>query len=240
MIRVLIVEDDPMVAEFNKKYLEEIEGYQLTGIVPTVQEAVSLLEKQKVDLILLDLFLPHTNGFDLLAHIRNNAKDIDVILITAACDMNNIHKALQNGAVDYIIKPFKFERFRDALVSYRERASLMKVQNKVSQDELDRLLQVTKSQEELHILPKGLTTNTLREIWNFIQAQHGEEFSTEEVTDAIGISRVSIRKYLSFLEEIGGLTSYSTYGSIGRPLTKFKCLHEAEQLIESYLKEGEH
>lgn len=70
MIRVLIVEDDPMVAEFNKRYLEQVEGFQLVSVVSSVNEALNLLEKQTIDLILLDIFIPGMNGLDLLLLIR--------------------------------------------------------------------------------------------------------------------------------------------------------------------------
>ncbi len=235
MIKVLIVEDDPMVSEINKSYLSQIQGYELVGIASTVKEAVSFLELKKVDLILLDIYMPEQDGLTLLTHIRTLQKDIDVILITAASDKKSIHRAIQNGAVDYIIKPFRFERLKQALVKYREHHRIMKDNTKINQEELDRLL-IDKSEEQsLATVPKGLTKHTLREIWSYIESKEGEEFSTEELVDVIGISRISIRKYLSFLEGIEVLSSHLSYGNIGRPLTMYKCKKGNEEAIKPYI-----
>lgn len=114
MIRVLIVEDDPMVAEFNKHYLEQIGGFALRGIAASVDEGLKLLEKKEIDLILLDIFMPGLSGLELLSQIRKMGKGVDVIVVSAAADSYSIKKALQYGAVDYLIKPFEFERFREA------------------------------------------------------------------------------------------------------------------------------
>jgi CitB family two-component system response regulator MalR len=54
MIRVMIVEDDPMVAEFNKRYLEEVRGFDLKAMVPSVDEAIRVLDAQNIDLIAED------------------------------------------------------------------------------------------------------------------------------------------------------------------------------------------
>lgn len=86
MIKVLIVEDDPMVAEFNKRYLKEINGFSLSGIVHNVRDAKEFLNKEQVNLILLDVYMPGANGLELLHFIREQKMAVDVILITAAAD----------------------------------------------------------------------------------------------------------------------------------------------------------
>ncbi|WP_248892482.1 response regulator [Bacillus methanolicus] len=86
MIKTIIVEDDPMVAEFNRRYLEKIDGFELVGMFSTVENAFPIIEKQPIDLILLDIYMPGENGWSLLSKIRSLGKGIDVILITAACD----------------------------------------------------------------------------------------------------------------------------------------------------------
>ncbi len=56
MIKVLIVEDDPMVREINEKFLERVEGYQLCGSAHSIEQAKEIALKEKPDLILLDVF----------------------------------------------------------------------------------------------------------------------------------------------------------------------------------------
>ena len=70
MIRVMIVEDDPMVAEFNKRYLEQVQGFKLMATTGSVDEAIMKLEKLEIDLILLDIFMPGRLGLELLTYLR--------------------------------------------------------------------------------------------------------------------------------------------------------------------------
>ncbi|MEN1937747.1 response regulator [Paenibacillus sp. 102] len=228
MIKVLIVEDDPMVAMLNKHYLEQVGGFELVHIANSVKEAVEILKESSIDFILLDIFMPDDTGFELLMHIRNQEKEIDVIMISAVHDMGSIKKALQYGVVDYLIKPFTFERFKEALTAYREKFIFMKEQQKISQSELDTLI-LQKEKVEIYAnkeLPKGLTKQTLQLIWKHIESLHGQAFTTDEMAQLVGISRVSIRKYVMFLTEIGVLENEMVYQHVGRPVSKLKCIDE--------------
>lgn len=198
MINVLIVEDDPMVAEFNRKYTEQVEGFRCGGWAASVEDAKKFLEEQAIDLILLDVYMQESNGLDLLAFIRETGENVDVIVITAASDMNSVKKAMNFGAVDYLIKPFHFNRFLEALTGYREHVSIMRERSLLSQEELDRLLYHKSSTKELARLPKGVTKSTLAMVWNCIRQHEAMLFSTEDIAESAGISRVSMRKYLAF------------------------------------------
>jgi two-component system, CitB family, response regulator MalR len=220
MIRVLIIEDDPMVAEFNKRYLQEVKGFTLAGIVHTVMAALEYLKSEQVDLILLDVYMPGGTGLDLLRYIREKNILSDVILITAASDKENIQTALRYGAVDYLIKPFEFERFNQALIQYKEKYHFFANNQVLRQADLDgRILSTEQklSGESIDELPKGLTSSTLESILNVIQSKEdNSQFSTDEISEITLISRVSVRKYLKFLSTIGVLEESLTYG-IGRP-----------------------
>lgn len=233
MIRVLIVEDDPMVAQFNSKYLEQVGGFKLSALARSVDDALKVLEKQEVDLILLDIFMPGLNGLDLLERIRNMGKSVDVIVVSAACDKQSINKALQYGAVDYLIKPFEFERFNAALSAYRERVSFMQDQDIISQADLDKCI-LNREQISMVGLPKGLDKNTLLKVWDNILQIKDQEFSTEELAQLVGISRVSVRKYLEFLTQKQLLKLEISYGSVGRPVYKYRCIDPQNTFIERF------
>ncbi|TGE31940.1 response regulator [Desulfosporosinus sp. Sb-LF] len=235
MIKVLIVEDDPMVAEFNRRYLEQVGGFELIAVAPSVADALHILDRQEINLILLDIFMPGMNGFDLLAQVRKLGQGVDVIVVSAACDSQSIKKALRYGAVDYLIKPFEFERFKTALSAYREWASMTKDQERLSQAELDIRLLHQNSVTVPSELPKGLTRNTLKTVWENIQAMKGNSFSTEEMASRVGVSRVSMRKYLSFLTDIGVIDMEVIYGSIGRPVYQHRCIKPDSNLMKPYL-----
>lgn len=235
MIKVLIVEDDPMVAEFNRRYLKQIEGFELVSAVQTGDQALKVLQEKEVDLILLDIFLPGINGLELLAKIRETGREADVILVTAARDVQTIKKALKLGAVDYLVKPFEFERFKAALTAYRETHRFIRHKDELSQDELDRLFAYKEQAPEGRNLPKGLDRKTLGKVWEAIQQLCGRPFSTDELSASVGISRVSIRKYLEFLTDLESLSMEVEYGAVGRPIYKYRCLDTDSRKINLYI-----
>lgn len=235
MIKVLIVEDDPMVAKFIQRFLEKVGGFSLEAIASNGDEALDILEKRKIDLILLDIYMPGMNGLELLAQIRRIGKGVDVIVISAASDTPSIQKALRYGAIDYLIKPFEYERFHAALWAYQEESRFMKDQKVLTQEALDKHILYKDSSPKVQELPKGLTKKTLKMIWESIQEWNANDFTTEELANRIGISRVSLRKYLHFLSEIEVLEEEIIYGSVGRPVYKHRYIHNNRDLIKPYL-----
>ncbi|MFD2216695.1 MULTISPECIES: response regulator [Metabacillus] len=236
MINVLIVEDDPMVAEFNKRYLEQVDGFLLVDIANCVKEALDVIEEKNVDLLLLDVFMPGENGLSLLRKVREEKQDIDAILITAASDVEKIQEALRNGAVDYLIKPFEFDRFEQALRTYREQHVYLKRQRTINQEDLDQLLLVKEEDNDQGILkplPKGLSRKTLVTVLEAVKKQGKAPFSTDVIAEVTEISRVSVRKYLKFLNDIGVIDETLTYG-IGRPLYSYIYNADKQYLLDGY------
>ncbi|MEH7247369.1 response regulator [Neobacillus niacini] len=237
MIKVLIVEDDPMVAEFNKRYLKEMKGFCLSGIVHNVKDAKEFLEREQVNLMLLDVYMPGTNGLELLHYIREQKVDVDVILITAAADTEKIQTALRLGAVDFLIKPFEFDRFNQALQQYKEKYAIFEKNKVYKQEDLDdRILHSKQKTSEAVTddLPKGLTFSTLQNIINVIKSKEGSLFSTDDIAESTYISRVSVRKYLKYLTQLGVLEESLTYG-IGRPVHFYTLKKDKLHLVTIYL-----
>lgn len=238
MIKTLIVEDDPMVAELNKQYLERVEGFQLINIVSNADDAIKILEQNKVDLLLLDVYMPGISGIDFLRQIRQQNEDIDVILITAASQIDQIQNSLRLGIIDYLIKPFEYERFCEALNQYKNSRLTFLQKNEISQKELDILLQKAKEDPFGHsstkVLPKGLTKNTLKTIHQTILSHAPAPFSTGEIAEATNVSRVSVRKYLKFLKEINYLEEDLVYG-VGRPIYQYRLNEHNLSVLNPYL-----
>lgn len=232
MIKTLIVEDDPMVAEINRRYLEQIEGFFLVGIAGSIEAALSFLEKEKVDLLLLDIHMPGDNGWDLMSKIRGLGSEMDVIVITASCDKESIKRGLRFGAVDYLIKPFEFERFQSALMTYQKEQRVMNDQDQLNQMDLDHLLHHKEQLvSEAHELPKGLTKDTLCKVWKQVIKMGRNACSTEELASKTGISRVSMRKYVHFLAEIEVIETEIEYGAVGRPVYMHRMKNGAGKMI---------
>jgi CitB family two-component system response regulator MalR len=233
MIRVLLVEDDPMVAELNRVYLSRVKGFEAVGLVRGAAEALDLLQRAPVDLLLLDIFMPGQGGIELMEEIRKRAFDVDVIFVTAARDTATISKALKLGAVDYLIKPFEFERLKQALEHYREAHHLIRDGRALDQAELDRrLVRRPTGERRAEGLPKGLDRNTLDKVLGAITAWPADApwFTSEEIGQQVGLSRVSVRKYFEFLCTLKVLRMEPGYGTGGRPVHRFT-------LQKSYLRE---
>ncbi len=219
MIKVLIVEDDPMVAELNKHHLGQVEGFALVGMVSNGAEALEFLKRNEVNLILLDIFMPIVDGMELLQSIRSIGHNIDIIMITAARNSASIQSSLRKGVVDYLIKPFQFERLYAALIAYRDRIQVINDSTTLNQDEIDRRI-LSKGDLPVGDLPKGIERETLNAILEQAK-QYSKPFTTEELAQCVGVSRVSVRKYLTFLKETGTLQARLIYRSVGRPVTMF-------------------
>lgn len=235
IISVLIVEDDPMVSEMNKFYLEQVEGFKAEGWASSTDEALSMLAQGVYELILLDIYMKESNGLELLSEIRHRGIKVDVIVISAASDKKSIQVALQNGAVDYLIKPFEFSRFQAALSRYREQNRLFRYQERLNQSELDTITRFRQEQRASQELPKGFTRQTLQTIWKVIESAGAGWFSAEDISMLSGISRVSVSKYCAALVEMGVLEMDLAYGTVGRPVQKYQIAANGRMTISKYI-----
>ena len=229
MIKTMIVEDDPMVRQINSKFLNKVDGFILEKAVANLSEAKDFLSSNPVDLILLDVFLPNENGIDLLKWLRKNEISSDVILITADKSIDRVKDAFRYGVVDYLIKPFTFERFNESLSIFKERINSFKNNETIEQGELDKLILSNKSkeineEEVKHNLEKGFNKYTYNSIINELENIKEEYFTTEDLSEKLGIAKVTIRKYLDYMSKQGQIEKIIEYGKIGRPLYKYKVI----------------
>lgn len=221
MIEVMIIEDDPMVREINSKFLKRIDGFHLYKAVGNLTEAKKFVVAKKPDLILLDVFLPKENGIDFLKWLRSEEINVDVILITADKTIERVQEAFRYGAVDYLIKPFNFNRFKDSLAQFKERYHEFKKGDEIEQGTLDKLISNTTTSQEGEGLEKGFNKYTYRAIWEEIERRNGEYFTAEELSEKIKVARVTVRRYLEYMIKEGLLEKIVEYGKVGRPQHKF-------------------
>jgi two-component system, CitB family, response regulator MalR len=229
MIRVVLVDDEPMVAELNRIYVERVPDFKVVASARSAAEGLGVLKTQPVDLLLLDIFMAGQTGMDLMAEIRRLSLDVDVIFVTAARDAKTIGKALKLGAVDYLIKPFEFERLQQALEGYRATHRMVHTGQPLSQTELDAALRRNSREAPGEAdLPKGLDRATLARVCQAILdlPEGAPWFRSEDLARQVGISRVSVRKYLEFLCGRKALRMEPSYGGMGRPVHRF-CLQDS-------------
>ncbi|MEY9869907.1 two-component system CitB family response regulator [Peribacillus sp. B2I2] len=221
-IEVLIVEDDLRIAEIQKLFIEKIEGFQTVGIASSYVEAKSFIEIMQPDLLLLDMYFPDMNGLDILKEIKQQSKQMDVIMITAAKEIEKVQEAIKIGIFDYIIKPVAFERFKQSLCRYQEyyiKLSEMEKGNfPVTQQQVDKLLrkEMNEKEREMTSLPKGIDRMTLEKVM-VVLGKASPGLTAEIVAKEIGVSRTTARRYLEHLISEDKIDADLTYGTVGRP-----------------------
>jgi len=225
---VLIVEDDPKIAEIHRHFTEKVEGFTVSGIADSLADAEKMSELFKPDLILLDLYFPEGLGTDILWRIRSRRQATDVILITAAKELEPLQDAMRGGVFDYILKPVMFSRFQDALERFREHRQKLQGETSLDQRDIDRLLHPYKSTNPGEpALPKGIDSLTLKKVHDAFDHPHPGGLSAEEVGEKIGTSRTTARRYLEHLTAVGRLTAELVYGAVGRPERKYFSEHSS-------------
>lgn len=212
-LAVYIVEDDPMVLEVNKEFLRKMKGFKLIGESMEGKPAIEQIRKLQPDLILLDMYLPDMTGIDLLKSIRMENIKSDVIMITAARDALTIREALRLGAVDYLVKPFRFERFKEALVKFSKNHMKFYTVDIMKQEDIDVWIG---GKKELIELPKGLNEFTMEQVHSGLKSED-KAITAEQLAQKVGMARVTVRKYLQFLSVEGKVHIELQYGNIGRP-----------------------
>ncbi|WP_280468191.1 response regulator [Nocardia cyriacigeorgica] len=226
MIRVLIVEDEPLIAEAHRVYLERLPGFSAAGMVHTGRDAMrqiaaAAVEGAPIDLVLLDIGLPDISGLDVAVALGALTPRPDVIAITSARDLGVVRAAVANGVILYLLKPFGFTAFRDKLESYRDyRGALSGDTAAASQQEIDQALAALRTADHRATIPKGLSPQTLDEIIRVVRCAP-DGITAADTAAAVGVSRVTAWRYLEKLADDGVLIRESDYGRAGRPRTRY-------------------
>ena len=222
MIRIIVVEDDPMVAQINAAYLSRMEDCQVIGVFSNGREAMECLQKTAVDLAVVDVYMPLCSGVELLRQMRGGGIQTAVIMLTAANEMTVVEEALRLGIEDYIIKPFSYDRLRESVLRFQDRTSLVHGSRQASQDVVDKLLGNQPVRQAEKSLPKGLNARTMETIREVLARETAGDHTCESISAATGLSRVTVRHYLNYLIDTGVLASAIDYETGGRPRVLYR------------------
>jgi response regulator of citrate/malate metabolism len=222
-IRVLVVEDEPLIAEAHAAYTQRVEGFEVAAVAHTGQRALAALRSTPVDLILLDLHLPDMFGLDLCRTLRGAGLGTDVLVVTSARDLAVVRSAVSLGVTHYLLKPFTYAAFREKLLGYaRYRSQVHGTAPVAAQHEIDRALAALRGTSP-DSLPKGLDLGTLDLVLGVLRAGDGTTaLSAAEVAARMGASRVTARRYLEHLAETGQVARSPRYGGPGRPEVEYR------------------
>lgn len=210
-----------MVADINRRYLERNPAFEVKGIFKSGIPALEYLVKgNPVDLILLDYYTPQMNGGEFLERLHNMESFPSVIMVTSANDADLVGRLLSRGVVDYLVKPFEYSRFQAALERFKKHHTMLaeRENQELRQDEIDRLLAqgqpLAAPEPEL---AKGMNEATLGKVRRVLRQHPGDMFTSEQLAEQVGLSRITIRRYVSYMVESGEISSTIDYQTGGRP-----------------------
>ncbi|QGK70624.1 response regulator [Allosaccharopolyspora coralli] len=224
MIRVLVVDDDFMVAKIHSGYVARVEGFEVVAVAHTGADAVRAVVDLRPDLVLLDIYLPDRDGLSVLRELRTRTDaDPDVLVITAANDLDTVRGTIRGGALHYLIKPFQFDALRDQLERFRSlHGTLTELPGDApaGQQEIDQLFGTRRTGTP----PKGLAEETAEVVHRVLReaSAHGGDLSATECASASELSRVSARKYLEHFVSVGSAEVRLRYGGTGRPERRYR------------------
>ena len=220
MYKVLIVEDDPMVAMINEQYIKRNKNFQLVGKCKDGTAALEFLEQNSVDLIVLDVYMPHMDGLETLRTIRNRQIPVDAIMVTAANDRSSVEEALHLGIVDYLVKPFTFDRFQMALEKFISQTNAFRDFDTLNQKNIDHIIDNSRKKSE-DAFPKGIQEKTLLLIMEYLKDNAGNWFTGDEIAEQVGLTGVTVRRYMNYLAESGRVTAEMNYETGGRSCMRY-------------------
>ncbi|WP_370619661.1 response regulator [Mumia qirimensis] len=223
VLDVLVVDDDFMVARIHAAFVERTEGFAVAGTAHSAKDALEAVERLDPDVVLLDVHLPDGDGLSLLREIRAGGHDPAVLVITAERSAEAVKAALHGGAMHYLVKPFAYEDLRARLEHVRQAAeALAEGPRPPDQAEIDLAFGTGASPAapSRPPLPKGLSRETAALVANAL-SEH-DELSATECGAAVGISRVSARRYLEHFVDAGTAEVRLRYGDAGRPERRYR------------------
>jgi response regulator of citrate/malate metabolism len=217
VISTVVVDDDFMVARIHAAFVRRTPGFEVVGVVHTGAEALRAAHELQPDLLLLDIYLPDRSGVEVLERLRTETPDVDVLVITAAREVDTVRRALRGGVVNYLIKPFEYEALRERLEHYAAAHRHLGGVTAAAQADVDRVFG-TKSLSAP--LPKGLSAETA-ELVRGVLRDAPADLSASECAALAGLSRISARRYLEFFADAGQVKVRLRYGSTGRPERRY-------------------
>jgi CitB family two-component system response regulator MalR/two-component system response regulator DctR len=224
MYHTIIVEDDPMVASINRQYLASDPQFALEGVFSNGSEALDYLLIHSMDLVIVDYYMPIMNGVEFIRALHSHHLQVPVIMITAASSVREVSEVMYLGVIDYIVKPFTYERFRQALQRYLHFKQLDQYESgKVSQDAIDALMHGPAGAAEDAGAVKGIQVRTLDRLRECLRSHADEYLTSDEIAKEVGLSRITVRRYLNHLLENHELISRMDYSTGGRPSLRY-CL----------------
>ena len=221
---VLVVDDDFRVASVHVGFVEAVPGFRVIGQAGSATEALRQARDLRPDLVLMDVYLPDGDGLEVVRQLladpdppTSSADAPAVIVISAANDLATVRRAVQLGALHYLVKPFGFAELAERLTAYRHaQERIAALGDAATQDDVNRLFDLLRPTSAPPPEEGRRLAPTLQAVLDAVTAQR-VDVSAQEIATAIGISRTTAQRALTQLEQSGFVRLELRYGSTGRP-----------------------
>lgn len=225
---VLVVDDDFRVASVHVGFVEAVPGFRVVGQAGSAAEALRQARELRPDLVLMDVYLPDGDGLDVVRQLLADPDpDPDpstgsgtgpaVIVISAANDLATVRRAVQLGALHYLVKPFGFAELAERLTAFRQaQERIAALGDAATQDDVNRLFDLLRPAPASVPDEGRRLAPTLQTVLDAVTARRTDASAQEIATD-IGISRTTAQRALTQLEQSGLVRLELRYGSTGRP-----------------------
>lgn len=214
---VLVVDDDFRVASVHVGFVQAVPGFRVIGQAGSAADALSQARTLRPDLVLMDVYLPDGDGLDVVRGLLTDPDPPAVIVISAANDLATVRRAVQLGALHYLVKPFGFAELAERLTAFRHAQEQVRaLGDAATQDDVNRLFDLLRPAPAAPAEEGRRLAPTLQAVLDTVAARGGD-VSAQEIATAIGISRTTAQRALTQLEQSGVLRLELRYGSTGRP-----------------------
>ena len=190
MIKILLVDDQMILAEGIKSVLETCSDFQVLGIASDGLEAVSMSEKLNPDVVLMDIRMPNMNGVVATKRIKEVNKDIKIIVLTTFDDSDYILSAINNGASGYLLKDIGSSALIDAIKNAYAGDTILP--SKIAKKITDAAMMVSTDKE---IKLKKTYNLSDREVEIALMLCDG--FTNRQIASAMKLSDGTARNYIS-------------------------------------------
>lgn len=218
-LRVIVVDDEQVTASAHAEYIRSRPGFDVIGTAFNARGAIeairtSFARHEPVDLLLLDINLPDRSGHEVAKFLRAEGLPVDLLMVTADRRAASLRTASLHGAFGYLVKPFRLDDLGRKLASYARYRRQSGNAGELDQADIDKMFHRTETTPPG--LPKGLSEDTLTDMSRLLNTTTAG-FSAREISERLGLSRVTARRYLEHLHETGQVDRRARHGTPGRP-----------------------
>lgn len=200
-LRILLADDHQIVRQGTRALLATVSGWEVIAETDNGRDAVTLSEKLKPDVVILDIGMPELNGLDATQQIKKQSPETEVLIFTGQVTDQLIHDVFASGARSYIVKHDASNQLIDAVKALSEHRTFFT--SHVSEVIFSRYMQEEKSRDDT--LDKSRISAREREIVQLL----AEGKSNKEVADTLGISVKTAETHRAAIMRKLGLKSFS-------------------------------